>query len=89
VAIWMMGIVLGWLYYYSQNLWVSIIAHFLNNFSMIALKFAFFNGVTTTDMSETTSPPSAFIASMWNYHGGFINLVSQTKSKCHFGFRFY
>jgi membrane protease YdiL (CAAX protease family) len=57
VAIWMMGIVLGWLYYYSQNLWVSIIAHFLNNFSMIALKFAFFNGVTTTDMSETTSPP--------------------------------
>lgn len=57
VAIWMMGIVLGWLYYYSQNLWVSIIAHFLNNFSMIALKFAFFNGVTPTDMSETTSPP--------------------------------
>lgn len=57
VAIWMMGIVLGWLYYYSQNLWVSIIAHFLNNFSMIALKFAFFNGVTATDMSETTSPP--------------------------------
>lgn len=57
VAIWMMGIVLGWLYYYSQNLWVSIIAHFLNNFSMIALKFSFFNGVTTTDMSETTSPP--------------------------------
>jgi membrane protease YdiL (CAAX protease family) len=57
VAIWMMGIVLGWLYYYSQNLWVSIIAHFLNNFSMIALKFAFFNGVTPTDMSETTNPP--------------------------------
>ncbi len=57
VAIWMMGIVLGWLYYYSQNLWVSIIAHFLNNFSMIALKFAFFNGVTSTDMSETTTPP--------------------------------
>ena len=28
---WIMGIVLGWLFWKSQNIWVPIVAHFLNN----------------------------------------------------------
>jgi membrane protease YdiL (CAAX protease family) len=35
-----LGIVLGYLYYITQNLWVSIIAHFCNNaFAVIAMHF--------------------------------------------------
>ena len=35
-----LGIVLGYLYYITQNLWVSIIAHFCNNaFAVLAMHF--------------------------------------------------
>ncbi|MEO8761359.1 MAG: CPBP family intramembrane glutamic endopeptidase, partial [Bacteroidia bacterium] len=35
-----LGIVLGYLYYLTQNLWVSIIAHFCNNaFAVVAMHF--------------------------------------------------
>jgi membrane protease YdiL (CAAX protease family) len=35
-----LGIVLGYLYYITQNLWVSIIAHFCNNaFAVVAMHF--------------------------------------------------
>lgn len=52
-AIWFMGIVLGYLYFITQNLWVSIIAHFVNNASMISLKYAYMNGIISTDLSES------------------------------------
>jgi membrane protease YdiL (CAAX protease family) len=35
-----LGIILGYLYYLTQNLWVSIIAHFCNNaFAVVAMHF--------------------------------------------------
>jgi membrane protease YdiL (CAAX protease family) len=48
-----MGIVLGYLYFITQNLWVSIIAHFVNNASMISLKYAYMNGIISLDLSES------------------------------------
>lgn len=33
---WALGIVLGWLYWRSGNIWVSIVAHFFNNAFMVA-----------------------------------------------------
>ena len=44
LAIWCMGIVLGFLYYYSGSLWVNITAHFLNNLIIIILKYAYARG---------------------------------------------
>lgn len=57
LAIWTMGIVLGLLYKYTQNLWIPILAHFTNNFLMISSKYAFINNFLENDMSENTTLP--------------------------------
>ena len=50
-----LGIILGYLYYLTQNLWVSIIAHFCNNaFAVIAMHF--YNQETTEDVANTQDP---------------------------------
>lgn len=56
LAIWLMGFVLGWLYYYSGSLWTSIFAHFINNASVVFLKYAFFTGITQTDWTADSTP---------------------------------
>jgi hypothetical protein len=55
LAIWCMGAVLGLLYYYTQSLWVTIFAHFVNNFLMVAAKFAFSLGWLGTDITDNSS----------------------------------
>jgi uncharacterized protein len=35
-----LGIMLGYLFYFSKNIWLSIIAHFLNNAYSLAVMFA-------------------------------------------------
>jgi membrane protease YdiL (CAAX protease family) len=57
LAIWTMGIVLGLLYRYTQNLWIPILAHFSNNFLMISSKYAFINHLIESDISENTTLP--------------------------------
>jgi hypothetical protein len=57
LAIWTMGIVLGLLYRYTQNLWIPILAHFSNNFLMISSKYAFINHLIESDTSENTTLP--------------------------------
>lgn len=50
-----LGIVLGYLYYLTQNLWVSIIAHFCNNaFAVVAMHF--YNQETTEGVANTQDP---------------------------------
>ncbi|HXU28791.1 MAG TPA: CPBP family intramembrane glutamic endopeptidase [Bacteroidia bacterium] len=51
-----LGIVLGYLYYITQNLWVSIIAHFCNNaFAVVAMHF--YNQDVTAEGSANASQP--------------------------------
>src|SRR6185437_15872902 len=48
--------VLGYLYYITQNLWVSIIAHFCNNaFAVVAMHF--YNQDVTAEGSQNASQP--------------------------------
>jgi membrane protease YdiL (CAAX protease family) len=67
LAIWVMGIVLGFIFYYTQSLWVSIFAHFTNNFIEVLFKWLFSRGVIAQDIAESSSFPiyitflSAFI----------------------------
>jgi len=50
-----LGIILGYLYYLTQNLWVSIIAHFFNNaFAVVAMHF--YNQETTEGVSNVQDP---------------------------------
>ena len=57
LGIWCMGIVLGCLYYYSGSIWVSITAHFFNNFMVVAGKFAYMQGLIKTDISNSDTLP--------------------------------
>lgn len=57
LAIWCMGIVLGFLYYYSGSLWVSIAGHCLNNMVMVLMKYAFQIGAISSDIANSDSLP--------------------------------
>jgi len=57
LAIWVMGVVLGLIFYYSQSLWVSIAAHFFNNFMEVMLKWLYARGVLASDVAEESSFP--------------------------------
>lgn len=56
LAIWIMGIVLGWIFYTTQSLWVSITAHFVNNFATVLLKYLFVRGTLSSDIAEASPP---------------------------------
>lgn len=49
LSIWVMGIVLGLLYYYTGSIWVSILAHCANNLLMVVLKYAYHKGLLAVD----------------------------------------
>ncbi|MHB8259679.1 MAG: CPBP family intramembrane glutamic endopeptidase [Bacteroidia bacterium] len=52
-----LGIVLGYLYYITQNLWVSITAHFCNNaFAVVAMHF-YNQDITGTEATANTEQP--------------------------------
>jgi membrane protease YdiL (CAAX protease family) len=56
IARWLMGIVLGMLFFSSQSLWVSIAAHFFNNFIIVLFKYLYTAGIVKIDLAEVTPP---------------------------------
>ena len=64
LAIWVLGAFLGYLYYLSGSLWLSIIAHFTNNFLLILLKYLYNSGIIKTDIAEADVPVYAAIISI-------------------------
>jgi len=57
LAIWCMGIVLGFIYYYSGSIWVSIVVHFLNNFIVVIGKYAYMKGLIHSDLASSDALP--------------------------------
>jgi len=47
-----LGMVLGYLFYYSGNLWMSVIAHFINNALAILLMYLPFTERIDMDISQ-------------------------------------
>lgn len=48
----MMGLILGYLYVFTQNLWIPIIMHFVNNASSVLLFYLHENGVIGVSMDK-------------------------------------
>ncbi len=59
-----LGAVLGYLFYYSKNIWVSIIAHFFNNASQIVAYQAFKDKKTEIDLENMQVPWVAGLVSL-------------------------
>jgi membrane protease YdiL (CAAX protease family) len=57
LAIWCMGIVLGFLYYYSGSIWVNVTAHFFNNLAVVVGKYAYMRGWVHIDVASNVLPP--------------------------------
>lgn len=56
-AILFMGIMLGYIYVFTQSIWASIAAHFVNNFTQVFLKYLFATGVISTDVTTMEHLP--------------------------------
>ena len=61
-----LGAVLGYLFYYTKNIWISIIAHFFNNASQIVAYQAFKDEKTTLDLEKIDVP----------WYAGLLSLVA-------------
>jgi membrane protease YdiL (CAAX protease family) len=64
LAIWALGSFLGYLYYVSGSLWVSVFAHFTNNFLFLLLKYLYNTGVLSKDLAEADVPLYATLISV-------------------------
>jgi uncharacterized protein len=66
---WLLGMVLGWLFWRSRNLWVPVAAHFVNNALQVLAQHAYHQKVSTVDLEQDVQVPwqvalfSAFL--MW------------------------
>ena len=64
LAIWVLGSFLGYLYYISGSLWLSVGAHFTNNFLLILLKYLYNVGFIKADVAEADVPLYATLISI-------------------------
>jgi membrane protease YdiL (CAAX protease family) len=53
----LLGLVLGWLYWRTGNLWVPVIAHFFNNALQVVAQYLFHHKVSTVDLEEDVQVP--------------------------------
>ncbi|MGC8866132.1 MAG: CPBP family intramembrane glutamic endopeptidase [Bacteroidales bacterium] len=62
---WLLGIILGYLFYFSGNIWLPITAHFINNSIAVLAGFLYHN-----NLSDTPFEDFGYTSNLW------INLVS-------------
>ena len=48
----LLGVLLGWLYWHSQNIWVPIAAHFVNNGIQVFGQFLYSSELSTVDLEK-------------------------------------
>ncbi len=57
LAILFMGVMLGYLFFFTQSIWTCIIAHFINNFLQVLLKYLHAIGKISSDPTTAESLP--------------------------------
>lgn len=62
----LLGAILGYMFYYTQNLWVPIIAHIFNNGVQVLADFFFKEEISSLDIENVESVP---------WYAGLISLV--------------
>jgi len=59
-----LGLMLGYLYLYTRNLWVPVFAHFVNNASSIIIFYLHYNGHIAVKMKDFGAIPGFFAISV-------------------------
>lgn len=57
LARWLLGMVLGWLYWRSRNLWVPIVAHSFYNALQVLAQYAYKKEMSTVDLEQDVQVP--------------------------------
>ena len=70
-----LGFALGWMFYRSKNIWVNIIAHFLNNAVALSALFYMSMKKTTVDISQIDTPQPLWTGFIWLAVSDFFMLV--------------
>ncbi|HRP40030.1 MAG TPA: type II CAAX endopeptidase family protein [Chitinophagales bacterium] len=79
-AIFFMGLVLGYIYYFTQSIWASIAAHFVNNFLQVLLKYLFATGVLATDITTSEHLPLYLTITVGVFTFALLWLLCKNKS---------
>ncbi|HWB62649.1 MAG TPA: CPBP family intramembrane glutamic endopeptidase [Chitinophagales bacterium] len=69
LAIWALGAFLGYAYYISGSLWLSVALHFTNNFMQVLFKYLYATGNIKTDVAEASMPWYATLAAIIVFAG--------------------
>jgi uncharacterized protein len=78
LAIFLLGLFLGYLYYISGSIWVSVAAHFTNNFMQVLFKYLYNIGVIGKDIADATMPVYVVIISALLF-AGCVYILGQWK----------
>lgn len=62
----LLGAILGYLFYFTQNLWVPIIAHFFNNGVQVLVDFFYKEDISSLDIESIESVP---------WYAGLLSLI--------------
>ena len=79
LAIWVLGSFLGYLYYSSGSLWLSIAAHFTNNFLLVVFKYLYNSGYIKSDVADANFPLYSAFISVALFAGCFYILAKWRK----------
>jgi hypothetical protein len=55
---WLLGMLLGWLYWRSGNFWVPVIAHFFNNAIQVVAQYFYAQQLTSVDLEQDVHVPA-------------------------------
>lgn len=58
----LLGVLLGWLYWRTGNLWVSVLAHFFNNGVQVFGQYLYGNQLSSVDLEKDVQVPWEFAA---------------------------
>lgn len=56
-----LGLILGYLFYFSKNLWIPIIVHFFNNAIAVVIYYLNYNKIISTDIDKLGSTENDYI----------------------------
>jgi len=81
LPIFFMGVILGYIYYRTKNLWLSILAHFFNNGFILILSGTNKIGITSIDLDANTPMYLSIIGVFLFMFIGYIFYQQTQKSK--------
>ncbi len=78
-----LGLLLGYLYYFSKNLWVPIAAHFFNNASAVIASFLNNRKIVQTDIDSLVSAKGDYILIILSFVLTLVLMISIYKREKH------